>query len=73
MGMRFDPWSGKTTHDTGLLSPGTTTPEPMHPRVCDLQREAWASQLESGLCSLQLERARMQQQTQHTQNKQMKP
>ncbi|KAI4571365.1 hypothetical protein MJG53_013471 [Ovis ammon polii x Ovis aries] len=74
-GTRFDPWSGKSPHAEGQLSPchsyaahaGAETEEALAPRACALQREkrrqreALTRQPESRTCSLQLEKACAQQ------------
>ena len=65
-GTWFDSWSRKITHATGQLSSCTTTPGAA-PEAYALkqekstQREACALQLESSPCSLQLQKACIQQ------------
>ena len=38
-GHRFDPWSRKTLHAMGQLSPRVTTTKAINPRACALQQE----------------------------------
>ena len=56
----FNPWSGKTPHAVGQLSPCTATAEPAHPRA-RTPREVHVPQLQGSPCLPQLEEAHSEQ------------